>query len=142
MPGLPQSSGGDQATRTLGRGDDDRPGVAVTGREHLDAPAVVEVTAGNGSFLWQFEAVGETTRLIAVAKNTAGSVVATTFTWSSAKPLVMAVDANGVVTALVGRGSAVITATSSNNVSGEMGISVDVNCAEGNRRDLNTCVNP
>ena len=94
-------------------------------------PAVVEITSILGVLGYQFTAKGQTAQLTAVAKNLAGTVVATAFTWSTSSPGTVGVDANGVVTANTMMAAAsTITATASNGVSGDYTVSVDVLCHE------------
>jgi uncharacterized protein YjdB len=66
--------------------------------------------------------IGGVTQASAVARDAQGTVVSTTFTWTTSAPGVATVSSSGVVTA-VGSGSATITAASS-GVTGSVGVTV------------------
>ena len=107
------------STSVFGKGDKGTPGKVNDGYSPPALPvATVTVSPATASI-----AVGGTQQFSATAKDANGTVVSTTFTWTTSDAAVATVDGSGLASA-VSAGSATITATSANGVQGSAALTV------------------
>lgn len=107
------------STSIFGKGDKGTPGKVNDGYSPPAQPvATVTVTPATASVV-----VGASQQFSATARDANGGVVSTTFTWASSNTTVATVNSSGSATG-VAAGSASITATSANGISGSAALTV------------------
>ncbi len=107
------------STSVFGKGDKGTPGTVNNGYSPPAQP-VATVTVAPASASIQ---VGATQQFSATARDASGTVVSTTFTWASSNSAVATVNSSGLASAVT-EGSATITATSANGISGTASLTV------------------
>ncbi|HEU0013591.1 MAG TPA: lamin tail domain-containing protein [Longimicrobium sp.] len=134
-PSLDNTAVGDAnwqtSTTTFGKGDRGTPGAVNNGYQAPGLPvATVAVSPASASI-----AVGGAQQFTAVARDANGTVVPTTFTWSSSATGVATVDGGGLATGLVA-GSAAIRATAANGIHAEASLTVTASTGGGGASEL------